>query len=115
MNGHHPLVSVMVLSLRGILAGASGPTGIAEWAFLNRERLWQILDLPHGVPGKDVFRRVLSALPPEAFQTCFASGLQTRPARAAAATGVTPPLSAMEGKTRRRSQDRVNGWGACTR
>ena len=58
VNLHHPLVSVMVLALRGILAGASGPTGIAEWAFLNRVRLLEVRDLPHGVPGKDVFRRV---------------------------------------------------------
>ena len=27
INRHHPLVGVMVLSLMGILAGASGPTG----------------------------------------------------------------------------------------
>ena len=58
VNLRHPLVSVMVLSLMGILAGASGPTGIAEWAELNRTRLLQVLDLPHGIPRKDVYRRV---------------------------------------------------------
>ena len=112
VNLHHPLVSVMVLSLMGILAGASGPTGIAEWAFLNRQRLLQVMDLPHGVPGKDVFRRVLSALNPGAFQTCFASGLQTIQARAAAATGVTQPIYAVDGQTLRRSPDRATGLGA---
>ena len=50
VNLHHPLVSVMVLALMGILAGARGPTGIAEWAFLNRVRLLEVMDLPHGVP-----------------------------------------------------------------
>ena len=35
VNLRHPLVSVMVLALMGILAGSSGPTAIAEWARLN--------------------------------------------------------------------------------
>ena len=112
VNLHHPLVSVMVLALMGILAGASGPTGIAEWAFLNRVRLLEVMDLPHGVPGKDVFRRVLSALNPGAFQACFASWLQTMQVRAATATGITQPVSAVDGKTLRRSHDRAKGLGA---
>ena len=57
----------MVLALMGILAGASGPTGTAEWACLDRVRLWEVMDLPYGVPRKDVFRRVLSTLNPGAF------------------------------------------------
>ena len=112
VNLHHPLVSVLVISLMGILAGASGPTGIAEWAFLNRIRLLEVMDLPHGVPRKDVYRRVLSALHPGAFQICFVSWLQTMQARAAAATGVTQPIYAVDGKTLRRSHDRSKGLGA---
>jgi len=112
VNLHHPLVSVMVLSLMGILAGASGPTGIAEWAFLNRVRLLLVMDLPHGVPCKDVFRRVLSMLNPGAFQACFVSWLQTLQTRAAVATGITQPIYAVDGKTLRRSHDRSKGLGA---
>lgn len=55
VNWHHPLVSVMVLSLMGFLAGASGPTVIAEWAYLNRVRLLLVMDWPHGVPCKMSF------------------------------------------------------------
>ena len=102
----------MVLALMGILAGASGPTGIAEWAFLNRVRLGEVMDLPYGVPRKDVFRRVLSTLNPGAFQACFVSGLQAMQTRAAAATGVTQPIYAVDGKTLRRSHDRAKGLGA---
>ena len=112
VNLHHPLVSVMVLALMGILAGASGPTGIAEWAFLNRVRLGEVMDLPYGVPRKDVFRRVLSTLNPGAFQACFVSGLQAMQTRAAGATGVTQPIYAVDGKTLRRSHDRAKGLGA---
>ena len=53
---HHSLVSVMVLSLMEIAAGASGQTGIAQWAFINRVRLFGVMDLLHGVPRKGVFR-----------------------------------------------------------
>ena len=112
VNRRHPLVSVMVLALRGILAGSSGPTAIAAWAELTKARLLGVLDLPNGIPRKDVFRRVLSTLKPAAFQTCFVSWLQTLRARAAAASGITQPIFAIDGKTLRRSHDRANGLGA---
>ena len=115
VNRRHPRVSVMVLALRGILAGSSGPTAIAAWAELTKARLLGVLDLPNGSPRKDVFRRVLSTLKPAAFQTCFVSWLQTLRARAAAASGITQPIFAIDGKTLRRSPDRAHGWGACTR
>ncbi|MBV8313624.1 MAG: transposase family protein [Planctomycetaceae bacterium] len=60
-----PLVSVVVLAVMAVLAGASGPTAIARWAALKEEFLVTALDLPDGVPGKDVFRRVLLALRPQ--------------------------------------------------
>lgn len=112
VNLRHPLVSVVVIALMGILAGSGGPTAIAAWAALNRGRLLDALDLPNGVPCKDVFRRVLSTLQPAAFQVCFASWLQTLQARAAAASGITQPIFAIDGKTLRRSHDRANGLGA---
>ena len=77
---------------RGVLAGA--------------------LDLPNGIPGKDVFRRVLMALQPAAFQACFASWLGSLRTAAAATTGVTQPVLAVDGKTLRRSHDRGKGLGA---
>src|SRR5437867_6489999 len=77
INVKHPLVSVVVIAMMGVLAGANGPTAIARWAKLKEEFLLQALPLPHGVPCKDVFRSVLSLLKPEAFQTCFAAWLSS--------------------------------------
>ncbi len=68
--------------------------------------------LPNGVLCKDVFRRVLMALRPAAFQACFANWLKSLRAAAATATGVTQPVLAVDGKTARRSHDRKNGLGA---
>src|SRR5512135_2182434 len=68
INRRHPLVSVVVIALMAVLAGASGPTAIAKWAALKEEFLLETLELPNGIPCKDVFRRVLVLLKPNAFQ-----------------------------------------------
>ena len=112
INQRHPLVSVVVIALLAVLAGAGGPTAIARWAALKEEFLLQVLDLPNGVPRKDVFRRVLMVLKPAAFQACFANWLQSLRAEAAAETGVEQPVLAVDGKTLRRSHDRGKGLGA---
>jgi predicted transposase YbfD/YdcC len=112
VNRQHPLVSVVVIALMAVLAGADGPTAIAEWAALKEEFLLEALDLPNGIPRKDVFRRVLVLLKPTAFQACFANWLQSLRATAAEATGVEQPVLAIDGKTARRSHDRGKGLGA---
>src|SRR3982750_624176 len=112
VNRQYPLVSVVVIALMAVLAGASGPTAIAKWAALKEEFLVQALDLPNGVPRKDVFRRVLMTLQPGAFQACFADWLRALRAEAVAGTGVEQPVLAVDGKTLRRSHDRSTGLGA---
>ena len=111
INIRHPLVSVVVIAIMGILAGASGPTSIAEWAALRSEFLIELLPLPNGVPRKDVFRRVLSALQPEVFQRCFANWLNSMYARAEEVTDQPRPIFAVDGKTLRRSHDQSRGLG----
>ena len=112
INQKHPLASVVVIALMAVLAGASGPTTIAQWAKYKEAFLLGVLDLPHGVPRKDVFRRVLSLLNPSGFQTCFAAWLKTLRDQAAAATEIAQPVYAVDGKTARRSHDRRKALGA---
>ena len=112
VNRQHPLVSVLVLALMAVLAGANGPTAIAKWAARKEEFLLRTLNLPNGIPRKDVFRRVLMTLKPGAFQACFANWLQSLRATAATETGVEQPVLAVDGKTVRRSHDRSKGLGA---
>jgi predicted transposase YbfD/YdcC len=112
VNLQHPLVSVVVIALMAVLAGANGPTAIAKWAEMKHEFLLKSLNLPNGIPRKDVFRRVLMLLKPGAFQACFVNWLQSLRARAAAATGVNQPVLPVDGKTARRSHDRRKGLGA---
>jgi predicted transposase YbfD/YdcC len=112
INQKHPFVSVVVMALMAVLAGASGPTTIAQWAKYKEAFLLRVLDLPNGVPRKDVFRRVLSLLNPTAFQTCFAAWLKALREQAAAATEIDQPVYAVDGKTARRSHDRRKALGA---
>ena len=112
VNRLHPLDSVVVIAIMAVLAGANGPTAIARWANIKAEVLLKLLDLPHGIPQKDVFRRVLATLKPDAFQACFTMWLTALRAAAAEATGVERPTLAIDGKTLRRSHDRRRNLGA---
>ena len=112
INRHHSLPSVVVIAIMAILAEAKGPTGIAKWAKKKADFLQKVLPLSHGIPSKDVFRRVLMALHPAAFQTCFVSWLNVLQQRAAQRTGIARPTFAVDGKTLRRSHDRRKGLGA---
>ena len=112
INQRHSLVSIVVISLMAVLAGAGGPTAIAAWANDKKNLLLSLLPLPNGIPQKDVYRRVLSALKPDAFQACFASWLQSLRVRAQTACAVEQPVFAVDGKTLRRSHDRRKGLGA---
>ncbi len=111
VNRQHPLVSVVVIAVMAVLAGAGGPTAIARVGRPEGGVPPEALDLPNGIPRKDVFRRVLMALRPAAFQACFVNWL-SRSRDAAAATGVDQPVLAVDGKTARRSHDRKKGLGA---
>ena len=85
VNRRHPLVSVVVIALMAVLAGADGPTAIAKWAAWKEEFLLEAsLDLPNGIPRKDVFRRVL------------------RPAQAGRLSSLFCQLAAIVGTTRPR-------------
>jgi len=111
INRRHPLPSVIAISLMAVLAGASGPTAIAAWASDKQEFLRQALPLPNGVPRKDVYRRVLQMLNPQAFQLCFTDWLMSLRKQAQVDNPVSQPVYNVDGKTLRRSHDRKNGLG----
>lgn len=114
MNLRHPLPSVLVIALLAVLSGADGPTAIHLWAEARAEFLRTCLPLPHGIPSRDVFRRVLMALDPVAFQQCFVAWLLELKRAATGESGGPAEKSvlAIDGKTLRRSFDRSHGLGA---
>jgi predicted transposase YbfD/YdcC len=112
INRKHPLPHILVIAVLAVLAGAAGPTAIARWAELKKELLTGILDLPHGIPGKDVFRRVLMTLRPAAFEAAFNAWIAHLRDEAIAETGVDRPIISLDGKSARRSHDATNELGA---
>ena len=112
VNLRHPFVSVIMISIMAILAGAGGPTAIALWAENKQKWLSKYLTLPHGIPKKDVYRRVLMTINPQAFQACYSVWLQSLYDHAQEENGKTQPLLNIDGKTLRRSHDRSRGLGA---
>ncbi len=111
INRKHPLPSILVIAVLAVLAGAAGPTAIARWAQLKEELLTGILDLPHGIPGKDVFRRVLMTLKPAAFEAAFNAWIARLRDEAVAETGIDRPIISLDGKAARRSHDASEDLG----
>jgi predicted transposase YbfD/YdcC len=107
-NRRHLLGDVIVIAVSGVIVGCDGPTSIARWAKEKEAWLRELLALPNGVPSRDCIRRVLSALEPEAFQTCFQSWIVSCVVDCATDS---PPTIAIDGKTLRRSHDRAAGLG----
>ena len=77
INRLHPLSSVLSIAVLAVLCGAEGPTSIRYWAEARQEFLERFIELPNGLPSRDVFRRVLCALQPAAFQQCFSLWIQS--------------------------------------
>jgi predicted transposase YbfD/YdcC len=111
INRLHPLPGVLVIAVLAVLSGAAGPTAIARWAKYKEDLLVGLLDLPNGIPGKDVFRRVLMILKPEAFEAAFNAWIAHLRDEAVAETGVDRPIIAIDGKTARRSHDAKRDLG----
>lgn len=111
VNRRHPLTSVLTIAVMGVLSGAGGPTGIADWANMKSDWLTKLLPLPHGIPQKDVYRRVLMSINPAVFQASFTQWVQQLTVAHKSADENKPVLS-IDGKTLRRSHDRAKGLGA---
>jgi DDE_Tnp_1-associated len=111
VNRLHRLGDVIVIAICAVIATADGPTAIAQWAQLNEAWLKKHLALPHGIPGKDTFRRVLSLLSPVLFQQCFGEWLDGLNVSGDDARSPGKRHVAIDGKTLRRSHDRKNSLG----
>ena len=112
LNRRHPPPSVLVIAVPAVRAGAAGPTALARRAKLKPARLTGLLDLPGGLPGKDVFRRVLMTRKPAAWEAGFNAWIARRRDQATAQPGVARPIVAREGKSARRSHDAARDLGA---
>jgi len=71
INRKHLLGDLIVIAIMAVIAGAEGPEAIGVWAQSNKAWLTERLRLPVGIPSADTIGRLLIALKPAAFQSCF--------------------------------------------
>jgi hypothetical protein len=67
----HNLMDIVVIRVMAVIAYADGWDDIAAFAKERQAWLRTFLELPHGISCADTFRRVFTALDPDAFQGCF--------------------------------------------
>lgn len=108
VNRVHSLEDIIVIAILAVIAGADGPKAIGVWAASHERWLRDKLQLPGGIPSHDTIGRVLMALKPEAFQSCF-QGWIRRITQAGDNDGVD--VIAIDGKALRRSHDKSAGLG----
>lgn len=72
----HPLLTLVVISLCGTIAGADDWEEIVQFAHDRRDWLARFVDLSAGIPSHDTLGRVFAALDPMAFQKCLLAWVQ---------------------------------------
>lgn len=108
INRRHVFGDLLVICIIAVIAGADGPEAIGTWAGHNHAWLKKHLALPRGIPSHDTLGRLLAALKPIAFQSCFRAWIE-RVAPLDEEAGMNQ--IAIDGKALRRSHDRSKGLG----
>jgi predicted transposase YbfD/YdcC len=105
-NLRHELLDILIIAVGAVICGAEGWEDIEAYGTAQAEWFAEVLDLPHGIPGHDPFRRVLSQLDPEALTRCFVAW--TTELSDLSGGDIVP----IDGKTVRRSFDRAASTSA---
>lgn len=95
----HLLIDIVVISLCAVICSAESWKDIQLWGETHQAWLEQFLELPHGIPSRCTFRRVVSRLNPAEFQDCFRDWIK------ALSRATKGRIIAVDGKTLRRSMD----------
>ncbi len=105
-NSRHQLMDMLIIAVCAVICGADGWEDIEEYGTSQAEWFATFLDLPHGIPSHDTFRRVLSRLDPEELTQCFIAWTE---ALSEASGG---DIVSIDGKTLRHSFDQATGQAA---
>ncbi len=114
----HKFNDLLFIAICATLSGADGWSDIEQFAHAKKDWLRRYLELPHGLPSDDTFRRVISRINPEAFEACFRSWISS------VVDHTDGELIAIDGKTLRGSYDRdddkaalcmVSAWASAER
>lgn len=98
----HNLVDIITVALCATIAGAEGYNEIEDWGRAKYWWLRKFLSLPNKIPSHDTFNRVFSMLDPAKFQVAFLSWIES------VNMLLDNRIISIDGKTMRRSFDKVN-------
>lgn len=102
----HKLLDILVITICAVICGADDWVAIQEFGEAKLDWFQGFLDLPNGIPSHDTFGRVFARLNPDQFHICFMNWIM------AASKLTKGQVIAIDGKTLRRSHDKMLGKGA---
>lgn len=102
----HKLIDILVIAICATICGADGWEEFELFGEAKQQWFEQFLELPHGIPSHDTFRRVFARLRPGEFQQSFLQWVRSVNQR------TSGQVVAIDGKQLRRSHDRSAGKAA---
>jgi predicted transposase YbfD/YdcC len=72
----HSLLNVIIIAMCAVICNADGWAGMVEFGKERKSWLESFLDLTHGIPSEDTFRRVFAVLNPKEFQKRFSKWIR---------------------------------------
>lgn len=100
------LSDMFIISLCAIVCGAESWTQVAEYGRSKLDWFRDFLELPNGIPSHDTFGRLFARIDPKGFQEFFIRWVQDF------SKSLKGKTVAIDGKTLRRSHDRINSKSA---
>ena len=99
----HKLIDILVIAICATICGADGWEEFELFGQAKQQWFESFLELPHGIPSDDTFRRVLCRIAPSQFQQCFLEWVRS------VSELTEGQVIAIDGKQSRRSYDRATG------
>ena len=105
-NKRHRLLDIVIIAICAAICGADSWEDVELFGEAKHGWFKEFLELPHGIPSHDTFRRVFGLLDAEQFQATFVEWIR------AVEELTEGQIVAVDGKTLRRSHDKGKGKGA---
>ena len=102
----HLLKDILAIAILAVIAGAQGWEDMENYGIAKQEWLSEFLELPHGIPSDDTFRRVFERIDPESLQKCLEKWVNS------IMNSIQGEIIPIDGKTLRGSYDRNAGQSA---
>jgi predicted transposase YbfD/YdcC len=117
INRLYPLYEIIAITILAVLSFAKGWEDIERYGKAKRKWLSKFLELKHGIPKHDVYRRVFNVLKPELIEACFMNWVR------AIKQETAREIVAIDGKTVKgtfnaetgKALHIVSAWGAANR